>query len=163
MDIPPPPLQFVGLPCPTIPEEGCRRSPRRRSSSTFRDSSGSEVTLGEDGIQGYCEPFGKALMAKKGAVRDSIASTESDMESMLGMKTSRNPAPVCPLHKPRQEVKLKSILKKESSFSSSSSSPHSKPRSVDPSFISPQRTSLPSVAKPPPPPRIKDVPEVLNV
>ena len=73
-----------------------------------RDSSGSEVTVGDESMSGYFEPFGKAIgppapvSAASAALlppfaRDSIASTESDLEAILGTNPSKGQG--CPLHK----------------------------------------------------------------
>ena len=70
----------LNRPCPTIPEIN--------ESHHQRDSSGSEVTIVDDNLSGFCEPFGKAqpppLSALRGKNRDSIASSaDSDMDGML--------------------------------------------------------------------------------
>lgn len=70
-----------------------------------RDSSGSEVTMGDESMSGYFEPFGKAIGPVSAAsaallppyARDSIASTESDLEAILGTNPSKGQG--CPLHK----------------------------------------------------------------
>ena len=77
-----------------------------------RDSSGSEVsTLANESMSGYFEPFGKALPPppppagvtvrnNQAKSRDSIVSTESDLDSMLGMYSSGGTRrQSCPLHK----------------------------------------------------------------
>ena len=75
-----------------------------------RDSSGSDVTLANESMSGYFEPFGKALppppdLNGKGQRsnhtnnRDSIVSTESDLDSILGSTTSSTRRQSCPLHK----------------------------------------------------------------
>ncbi|TRY73886.1 hypothetical protein TCAL_16922 [Tigriopus californicus] len=91
-------LQFtLNRPCPTIPEEVLAPGGLRDGSPQQRDSSGSEVTLGEDGLGGFCEPFGKALppSVNRAKNRDSIASSaDSDMDGLLGNTIDR-----CPLHK----------------------------------------------------------------
>lgn len=115
--------------CTTIPEEPAVKSTRSKSSPQIlvlqpseRDSSGSEVTLGEDNFSSYCEPFGKAVVpplmtsstGKASKKRESIASSvDSDMDGLLGGG--------CPFHMggnaaaaaaPKPEVKqLKGILK----------------------------------------------------
>ena len=99
-----------------------------------RDSSGSDVTLANESMSGYFEPFGKALPPPPNGItqrnnpsknRDSIVSTESDLDSMLGISSSSTRRQSCPLHKthpmlqhnssrnaPSAEVKhLKGILK----------------------------------------------------
>lgn len=110
---------MANCPCPTIPEgdehiissHGHKRSLSMKRlpppgqvgvCHENRDSSGSEVTLGgEDSISSYCEPFGKALppLTSNNKNRDSIASTESDLEAILSDPTSRRSAAACPLHK----------------------------------------------------------------
>ena len=60
--------------------------------SGLRDSSGSEVTLGDESMSGYFEPFGKALPPAPSAheegrrekCRDSIACSETDLELVMG-------------------------------------------------------------------------------
>ena len=75
-----------------------------------RDSSGSDVTLGNESMSGYFEPFGKALpappppagssfRANQTKNRDSIVSTDSDLDSILGMSSSNTRRQSCPLHK----------------------------------------------------------------
>ena len=75
-----------------------------------RDSSGSDVTLANESMSGYFEPFGKALpppppptgssfRANQTKNRDSIVSTESDLDSILGMSSSNTRRQSCPLHK----------------------------------------------------------------
>ena len=110
--------------CPTIPEEIPSGQPKPRSKSfpqiVFqpgqRDSSGSEVTLGDDNLSSYCEPFGTALPPsvlnnRVGKNRESFASSaDSDMDGMLG-------GTGCLLHKqagsagPEGKKQLKGILK----------------------------------------------------
>ncbi len=111
-----------GCPCPTIPElDEHIISSKKRSSSLKRpgvsaasnredgkrDSSGSEVTLGgEDSITAYCEPFGRSLPPltsnnyKNNTAKrpDSIASTDSDLEAILGREPSLSNSS-CPVHK----------------------------------------------------------------
>jgi hypothetical protein len=120
----------ASCPCPTIPEldEHIITSSQKRSlslknsrypglgssSGGSRDSSGSEVTLAglEDSFTAYCEPFGKALPPmttsnhKNTCRPDSIASTDSDLDAILGSfgmegagRNSRPPPRKCPLHK----------------------------------------------------------------
>jgi len=69
-------------------------------SGSKRDSSGSEVTMGDESMSGYFEPFGKAIPAPHllpPFARDSIASTESDLEAILAANTAKGQG--CPLHK----------------------------------------------------------------
>jgi hypothetical protein len=112
----------------------------------LRDSSGSEVTLGDDSLSGYFEPFGKALppapsdrddVSGRGRdkCRDSIACSEADLELVLGavghkrQQLQQQQLLACMLHskgqqqhpQQQQQKQLKGILKKESSFSKSAS------------------------------------------
>ena len=75
-----------------------------------RDSSASDVTLANESMSGYFEPFGKALpppppptgnsqRTNQSKNRDSIVSTESDLDSMLGTSSSSTRRQSCPLHK----------------------------------------------------------------
>ena len=75
-----------------------------------RDSSGSDVTLANESMSGYFEPFGKALppppppngntqRTNHSKNRDSIVSTESDLDSILGTSSSSTRRQSCPLHK----------------------------------------------------------------
>ena len=110
-----------------------------------RDSSGSEVTLGDDSMSGYFEPFGKALppapsnqhqdqSGRREKSRDSIACSEADLELVLGAighkrQQQQQQQLACMLHNKaqqqqqlsQQQKQLKSILKKESSFSKTAS------------------------------------------
>ena len=56
--------------------------------------------MGDESMSGYFEPFGKAIPAPHllpPFARDSIASTESDLEAILAANTAKGQG--CPLHK----------------------------------------------------------------
>jgi hypothetical protein len=111
--------------------------------SGLRDSSGSEVTLGDDSMSGYFEPFGKSLppgpseqednSGRRENCRDSIACSEKDLELVLGAigqkRQQQQQQLACMLHNKQQQQQqqqqkqkqLKGILKKESSFSKTAS------------------------------------------
>lgn len=147
------PITFsLKRPCSTIPEgDELDKHPSQREvnqdggGGQHRDSSGSEVTLVDDNLSGFCEPFGKAQppppLGSKGAKnRDSIASNaSSDMDGMLG-----------------SEPKLRSILK-GSNLHSKPSKPISfenptfnKPPAAPPQQQQPQQPKPSSAQKPQP-------------
>ena len=129
--IPPP---YSGR-CPTILEEPSSTKARPASASRRRDSSASEVTLPEEPVGSYCEPFGKAVPPpplppgnkKRGGGprnRDSIVSVDSDMGGIMAAAATSNSSATssssngaCPVHKPphvtksEQPRQLKGILK----------------------------------------------------
>ena len=102
-----------------------------------RDSSGSEVsTLANESMSGYFEPFGKSLPPppppagvtvrnNQAKNRDSIVSTESDLDSMLGMYSSGGTRrQSCPLHKTHpnlQHNSSKNTLQNDATGSASTS------------------------------------------
>ena len=71
---------LIPAPPPHIPEPPVSLPPKKRDQSQSMASiatttSGSEVTLMEESISAYCEPFGKALAPTANAVTDdSVAS-----------------------------------------------------------------------------------------
>lgn len=75
---------------------------------TNRDSSGSEVTLGDDSLTAYVEPFGKAANTHKNTCNrpDSIASAvDSELDAMLSTEPvfsrQQQQRKSCPVHKPK--------------------------------------------------------------
>ena len=96
--------------CPIVKTSSLKRPEPKR------DSSGSEVTMGDESMSGYFEPFGKAVAPPaahlaRGFVRDSIASTESDLEAILGSNPSKGQG--CPLHKSHPKLQHNSTKKPE--------------------------------------------------
>ena len=109
-----------------------RTSSLKRFPDTSRDSSASEVTIGEDSLTAYIEPFGRALPPLITCRPDSIASaTDSDLEAILSREdtgdkrgsrgnasagggssaTANSKATSCPLHKSSAGPKIIAIPK----------------------------------------------------